>query len=103
VGGNRNLARAANLRDLAGDEISSSRRSKSQFSQQPMTENELRTAAKGTKVIYFDSNGFMYTEEDVKSGKVGKKKGLSKMVVRVSEQERKRLIEVEGKQPTQRL
>lgn len=103
MGGNRNLARAAGIRDrrLAKGGEASSKRSKSLHSYshqgQGLTADELKTATKGTKVIYFDSNDIMYTEEEVKSGHVGKKKNLTKMVVRVSEQEKQRLMEVEGR------
>lgn len=42
------------------------------------------------KVIYFDCNDIMYSEEEVHS-KAMDTKGLTKMVVRIAENERKRL------------
>ena len=52
-------------------------------------------AATGTKTIYFDGNDNMYTEEEVRSGTVNKKqRNLTKMKVRVPEQDRKKLSEV---------
>ena len=50
-------------------------------------EQDLRNAATGTKTIYFDSNDNMYTEEEVLSGNVKKKRTLTKMKVRVPEQD----------------
>ena len=38
----------------------------------------MQNAAHGTKTIYFDSNDLMYTEEEVLSGRVGKKSHLTK-------------------------
>jgi len=62
-------------------------------------EQDLRNAATGTKTIYFDSNDNIYTEEEVLSGSVNKKKrNLTKMKVRVPEQDRKRLGEVQSGQ-----
>lgn len=60
----------------------------------------LQNAAAGTKTIYFDTNDTMYTEEEVKGRRIA---GLTKMVVRVPEAERKRYQEVRGKQTQQRL
>lgn len=57
-------------------------------------EQELKTAATGTKTIYFDNNDNMYTEEEVLSGSVEKKRNFTKMKVRVPEKDRKRLCEV---------
>ena len=51
-------------------------------------EQDLRNAATGTKTIYFDSNDNMYTEEEVLSGNVKKKRTLTKMKVKVPEQDR---------------
>jgi len=48
-------------------------------------EKDLRNAATGTKTIYFDSNDNMYTEEEVFSGNIKKKRNLTKMKVRVPE------------------
>lgn len=61
-------------------------------------EQEMRNAATGTKTIYFDSNDNMYTEEEVLSGNVKKKRHLRKMKVRVPEQDRTRLTEVQSRQ-----
>ena len=61
-------------------------------------EQDLRNAATGTKTIYFDSNDNMYTEEEVLSGNVKKKRALTKMKVKVPEQDRKRLSDVQSKQ-----
>jgi len=58
---------------------------------------DLISSNSGTKVIYFDSNDFMYSEEEVRN-KMLQTKGLTKMVVRVAENERKRLEEVKSKQ-----
>ena len=33
-------------------------------------ESDLQSAATGTKVIYFDNNDNMYTEEEVMNGKI---------------------------------
>jgi hypothetical protein len=57
-------------------------------------EQELQNAATGTKTIYFDNNDNMYTEEEVLSGSVKKKRNFTKMKVRVPEKDRKRLCEV---------
>jgi hypothetical protein len=57
-------------------------------------EQELQNAATGTKPIYFDNNDNMYTEEEVLSGSVKKKRNFTKMKVRVPEKDRKRLCEV---------
>jgi len=51
-------------------------------------EQDLQNAATGTKTIYFDNNDNMYTEEEVLSGCVKKKRGLTKMKVRVPEKDR---------------
>ena len=48
-------------------------------------EQEMENAATGTKTIYFDNNDNMYTEEEVLSGNVKKKRQLTKMKVRVPE------------------
>ena len=61
-------------------------------------EQELKTAATGTKTIYFDNNDNMYTEEEVLSGSVQKKRNFTKMKVRVPEKDRKRLCEVTSQQ-----
>ena len=66
-------------------------------------ESDLQNAANGTKTIYFDSNDLMYTEEEVLSGRVGKKNHLTKMIVKVPDQERKQLMEVQTTQTRQRL
>ena len=58
----------------------------------------MRNAATGTKTIYFDSNDNMYTEEEVLSGNVKKKRTLTKMKVKVPEQDRKKLSEVQLRQ-----
>ena len=55
----------------------------------------MQNAAHGTKTIYFDSNDLMYTEEEVLSGRVAKKSHLTKMIVKVPENERKQLNEVQ--------
>ena len=47
------------------------------------------------KVIYFDSNDIMYSEEEVKSKGMDTNK-LTKMVVRIAENERKRLQDVKS-------
>ena len=60
-------------------------------------EQDLRNAATGTKTIYFDNNDNMYTEEEVLSGSVNKKRNLTKMKVRVPEKDRKKLSEVQTK------
>ena len=49
------------------------------------------------KVIYFDSNDIMYTEEEVRSKAIDTK-NLTRMVVRIAENERKRLQDVKSKQ-----
>ena len=49
------------------------------------------------KVIYFDSNDFMYSEEEVKT-KGMDTKHLTRMVVRIAENERKRLQDAKSKQ-----
>ena len=59
-------------------------------------ESDLQSAATGTKVIYFDNNDNMYTEEEVMSGKI-KQKHLTKMKVRVPEKDRKNINEVRTK------
>jgi hypothetical protein len=51
----------------------------------------LKNAASGTKVIYFDCNDNMYTEDEIKDVKPQQ---LTKMVVRVPEAERKRVNEI---------
>ena len=45
----------------------------------------------------------MYTEEEVLSGRVGKKSHLTKLIVKVPEQERKQLMDVQTTQTRQRL
>ena len=45
----------------------------------------------------------MYTEEEVLSQQISKKRQLTKMKVRVPEQDRKRLNEVQGRQTKQCL
>lgn len=58
-------------------------------------EQDLQNAATGTKTIYFDGNDNMYTEEEVMSGTIAKKRSnLTKMRVRVPEKDRKQLKEV---------
>ena len=42
-------------------------------------EQDLQSAATGTKVIYFDSNDFMFTEEEVIKGNAGPRESLTKM------------------------
>ncbi len=67
-------------------------------------EQEMLNAATGTKTIYFDNNDNMYTEEEVLSGSVGKKKRhLTKMKVRVPEKDHKKLSEVQSRQTRERL
>lgn len=66
-------------------------------------EQDLKNAATGTKTIYFDSNDNMYTEEEVLKGNIKKKRNLTKMKVRVPEQDRKRLNEVKTTQTKQCL
>ena len=66
-------------------------------------EQDLQNATHGTKTIYFDSNDLMYTEEEVLSGRVGSKSRLTKMIVKVPENERKQLNEVQSNQTRQRL
>ena len=58
---------------------------------------DLRNAATGTKTIYFDSNDNMYTEEEVLTGTIRKQQTLTKMKVRVPEQERARLDDVQNR------
>ena len=70
---------------------------------QGQMDQDLQNAAHGTKTIYFDSNDLMYTEEEVLSGRVGKKSHLTKMIVKVPEHERKQLMEVQSTQTRQRL
>jgi len=60
----------------------------------------LKNAASGTKVIYFDCNDNMYTEDEIKNLKPQQ---LTKMVVRVPEVERKRVNEIQERQTKQRL
>ena len=45
----------------------------------------MQNAATGTKTIYFDNNDNMYTEEEVLSQQISKKRHLTKMKVRVPE------------------
>ena len=45
-------------------------------------------AQTGTKTIYFDNNDLMYTEEEVLSGSINSSKSLTKLKVRVPDQER---------------
>ena len=66
-------------------------------------ESDLQSAATGTKTIYFDTNDNMYTEEEVLSGSVKKKRNLTKMKVRVPENDRKRLGDVTQRQTRQCL
>ena len=68
-----------------------------------LMEQDLQNATHGTKTIYFDANDLMYTEEEVLSGRVGKKSRLTKMIVKVAEHERKQLMEVQTNQTRQRL
>lgn len=49
------------------------------------------------KVIYFDCNDIMFSEEEVQSKSIDTK-GLTKMVVRIAENERKRLQDAKSKQ-----
>ena len=62
-----------------------------------LTDQELLGATSGMKVIYFDSNDIMYSEEEVRT-KGMNTKGLTKMVVRIAEDERKRLHDAKQKQ-----
>ena len=55
-----------------------------------LSDHELISATSGMKVLYFDSNDVMYSEEDVQAKSIDTK-GLTKMVVRIAENERKRL------------
>jgi hypothetical protein len=55
-----------------------------------LSDHELVSATSGMKVIYFDCNDIMYSEEEVQSKSIDTK-GLTKMVVRIAENERKRL------------
>lgn len=66
-------------------------------------EKDLQNAATGTQTIYFDCNDNMYTEEEVLSGSVNKKRNLTKMKVRVPEQDRKKLFEVQDKHTRENL
>jgi hypothetical protein len=49
------------------------------------------------KVIYFDSNDIMYSEEEIRTKGLDTKH-LTRMVVRIAENERKRLQDVKSKQ-----
>lgn len=60
---------------------------------------DIQSAASGTKTIYFDSNDVMYTQEEIKDVK----QRLTKMVVRVPEQERKRLVDEQERHKKLRL
>lgn len=60
----------------------------------------MRSAATGTKTIYFDSNDNMYTQDEIKNVTNTK---FTKMVVRVPEQERKRMLEEQEKHKTSGL
>ena len=75
----------------ARDELTQEEQAQQKFEQM---EQELQNAATGTKTIYFDNNDNMYTEEEVLSGSVKKKRNFTKMKVRVPEKDRKRLCEV---------
>ena len=75
----------------ARDELTQEELAQQKFEQM---EQELQNAATGTKTIYFDNNDNMYTEEEVLSGSVKKKRNFTKMKVRVPEKDRKRLCEV---------
>ena len=55
-------------------------------------ERDLMNAQTGTKTIYFDNNDLMYTEEEVLSGSVNSSQSLTKLKVRVPDQERQRLL-----------
>ena len=69
-------------------------RNRSQEQIELKMEQDLQSAATGTKVIYFDSNDFMFTEEEVIKGNAGPRESLTKMIVKVPEKEHKRLMEV---------
>ena len=56
-------------------------------------ESELSQAASGFKTIYFDNNDCIYTEEEVKNGATDSS-SLTKLKVRVPEQERRKFNEV---------
>jgi len=57
----------------------------------------LQNAATGTKTIYFDNNDNMYTEEEVLSGTFKEKRLLTRMKVRVPENDRKVLGDVRSR------
>ena len=57
----------------------------------------MQNAATGTKTIYFDNNDNMYTEEEVLSGTFKEKRLLTRMKVRVPENDRKVLGDVRSR------
>ena len=79
---------------IVGANKNFNKRNRSQEEMELKMEQDLQSAATGTKVIYFDSNDFMFTEEEVIKGNAGPRENLTKMIVKVPEKEHKRLMEV---------
>ena len=79
---------------IVGANKNFTKRNQSQEEIELKMEQDLQSAATGTKVIYFDSNDFMFTEEEVIKGNAGPRESLTKMIVKVPEKEHKRLMEV---------
>ena len=66
-------------------------------------EKDLINAQTGTKTIYFDNDDMMYTEEEILNGSVQGSHSLTKLKVKVPEQERQRLREVQNQAKVHRL
>ena len=92
--GRRMRSLMARQQRIVGANKNFNNRNRSQEQIELRMEQDLESAATGTKVIYFDSNDFMFTEEEVTKGSAGPRDGLTKMIVKVPEKEHKRLMEV---------